>query len=274
MLLGPHALPAGEVYRQVIVMGHLDTHRTPLAFSTDWWVRLFSRLVPIGLTSTVLLLLLFIGGAILPGIGWKLVSLPLALVVLGLFLITLQADFTPYTPGANDNASGAGVVLSLARRLAERPLNNTLVWLVLSGCEEVACYGAEDFARRHKDELGRAIWISLDSVGGEKSSPAYLTHETFLLTVPSDPELVALAEEIAARHPEWGAHPHHFRGAYTEGAIAGKYGFRVLTFTSHRRDGVLPQWHRPTDDLEHLDPQVVEHTEAFVWELLQEIDRR
>lgn len=265
-------LPAGEVYRQVVVMGHLDTHRTPLAFSTDRWVRLFSRLVPIGLTSTFLLLVLFVGGAVWPGIGWRLASLPLALVVLGLFLITFQADFTPYTPGANDNATGAGIVLNLARRLKENPLSNTLVWLVLSGCEEVGCYGAEDFARRHKDELGRAVWLTLDSVGGEKSSPAYLTHETFLLTVPSDPELLALAEEIAARHPEWGAHPHHFRGAYTEGAIAGKYGFRVLTFTSHRRDGVLPQWHRPTDDLEHVDPQVVEHTEAFVWELLQEID--
>lgn len=266
-------LPAGEVYRQVVVMGHLDTHRTPLAFSTDRWVRIFSRLVPIGLTSAVLLLVLFIGGAIWPGLGWRLASLPLALVMLGLFLITFQADFSPYTLGANDNATGAGIVLSLARRLKENPLCNTLVWLVLSGCEEVGCYGAEDFARRHKDELGRAIWITLDSVGGEKSSPAYLTHETFLLTVPSDPELLVLAEEIAARHPEWDAHAHHFRGAYTEGSIAGKYGFRVLTFTSHRRDGILPQWHRPTDDLEHVDPKVVEHTEAFVWELLQEIDR-
>lgn len=115
--------------------------------------------------------------------------------------------------------------------------------------------------------------MTLDSVGGTKASPAYLTHETFLLTVRSDPELVALAEQIARRHPEWDAHPYHFRGAYTEGSIAAKYGFRVLTFTGHRRDGVLPEWHRPTDTVERLEPKAVEHTEALAWELLQEIDR-
>jgi len=267
-------MPSGEVRQHVVVMGHLDSHRTPLAFSTDRWVRLFSRLVPIGLASAIALLVLFILGAVVPGILWRILSLPFALVVLGVFLITVQADFSPYTAGANDNASGAGVVLSLAERLARQPLARTAVWLVLSGCEEVGCYGAEDFARRHRDELGRGVWITLDSVGGAHSSPAYLTQETFLLTVRSDPELLRLAERIAARHPEWDAHPHRFRGAYTEGSIAAKYGFRVLTFTSHRRDGILPEWHRPTDTVDHLDPRVVEHTEAFVWELLEEIDRK
>lgn len=266
-------MPTGEVRQQVLVMGHLDTHRTPLAFSTDRWVRLFSRLVPIGLVSAIALLMLFIVGAVVPGLLWRILSLPFALVILGVFLITVQADFSPYTAGANDNATGAGIILSLAERLQREPLAHTAVWLVLSGCEEVGCYGAEDFARRQRGELGRAVWVTLDSVGGAHSSPAYLTDETFLLTVPSDPELLALAERIAARHPEWDAHPHHFRGAYTEGSIAAKYGFRPLTFTSHRRDGVLPEWHRPTDTVEHLDPRVVEHTEAFVWELMQEIDR-
>ena len=266
-------MPRGDVRQQVVVMGHLDTHRTPLAFSTDRWVRLFSRLVPIGLVSSVALLLLFVVGAIVPGLIWRVLSLPFALVILGVFLITLQADFSPYTAGANDNATGAGVVLNLAERLQREPLTHTAVWLVLSGCEEVGCYGAEDFARRHRDELGRAIWITLDSVGGTRTSPAYLTQETFLLTVRSDPELVALVEQIARQHPEWDAHPHRFRGAYTEGSIAAKYGFRVLTFTGHRRDGVLPEWHRPTDTVEHLEPRAVEHTEALLWELLHAIDQ-
>ncbi len=265
--------PTGQVRQQVVVMGHLDTHRTPLVFSTDRWVRLFSRLVPIGLFSAIVLLVLFLLGALMPGPIWPVLSLPLALVVLGLFTITLQADFTPYTVGANDNATGAGVVLSLAERLQREALAHTAVWLVLSGCEEVGCYGAEDFARRHRDELGRAVWITVDSVGGTKASPAYLTQETFLLTARSDPQLVALAEQIARRHPEWDAHPHRFRGAYTEGSVAAKYGFRVLTFTGHRRDGVLPEWHRPTDTVEHLEPKAVEHTEALLWELLQALDR-
>jgi len=264
--------PRGETREQVVLLGHLDSHRTPLVFSTDRWVKLFGMLVPVGLVSVVLLIIVFALSVIAPGPLWRFLSLPLALVALGLFLVTAQADLTPYTAGANDNATGAGVVLSLAERLKKEPLEHTAVWAVLSGCEEVGCYGAEAFAQAHRDELGRAVWIAVDSVGGKGAGPAYLTSETFLLTTHSDPDLLALAERVAARHPELDAYAHRFKGAYTEGAIGGKYGFRVLTLVGHRRDGKLPEWHRPTDVVENVDPGTVERTEAFLWELLQEID--
>lgn len=266
--------PRGETREQVVLLGHLDTHRTPLVFSTDGWVRLFGALVPVGLISTVILIGLYAVGIAAAGWLWRLLSLPLALIVLGLFMLTLQADLTPYTAGANDNATGAGIVLSLAEHLKERPLAHTAVWVVLSGCEEVGCYGADAFAQTHRDELGRAAWITLDSVGGAGAGPAYLARETFLLTTPSDPDLLALADQISARHPELDAYAHTFSGAYTEGAIGAKHGFRVLTLVSHRRDGVLPEWHRPTDVVENVDADVVERTETFLWELLQEIDRQ
>ena len=265
--------PQGEVRRQVVLMGHLDSHRTPLAFSTDRWVRLFSTLVPAGLASVVVLILLFAAGALLPGAIWRWLSAPFALVVAGVFLLTLQADFSPYTEGANDNATGAGVVLSLATRLQAERLAHTAVWAVLSGCEEVGCYGADAFAAAHRAELGDAVWIAVDSVGGAGADPSYLATETFLLTVKSDPGLAALFERICARRPELNGHPSHMRGAYTEGAIGAKYGLRVLTLIGHRRDGALPEWHRPTDVLDKVDVGLVERTESLLWELVQEIDR-
>jgi hypothetical protein len=266
--------PRGEVRERVVLLGHLDTHRTPLVFSTDRWVRLFSMLVPVGLISSVLLLILFAVGIAATGWLWRLLSLPFAISILGILLLTLQADLTPYTAGANDNASGAGIVLSVAQRLKGEPLAHTEVWVVLSGCEEVGCYGAEAFAQAHRDELGHAAWITIDSADGTGASPGYLRHETFLLTTHSDPNLLALADRVASRHPELDAHAYTFRGAYTEGVIGGKHGFRVLTLSGHRRDGMLPEWHRPTDVVENLDPEVVERTETFLWELLQEIDRQ
>ncbi len=220
----------------------------------------------------MILILLFAAGIVAPAQLWRLLSLPVSAVGLVLFLITLQADFTPFTPGANDNATGAGVVLSLAERLGREPLSHTVVWAVLSGCEEVGCYGAEAFARAHREELGRAAWITVDSVGGTGADPMYLSKETFLLTSQSDPGLLGLADGIAARHPELQAYVHDFSGAYTEGAIGSKYGHRVLTFVSHRRDGILPEWHRPTDVLANLDPDVVARTESFVWKVLEELN--
>jgi hypothetical protein len=265
--------PTGDVREQVVLMGHLDSHRTPLVFSTDRWIELFNALVPLGLVSSVILVLLFAVGVAADGVLWRFLSLPFGLIALGLFLLTLQADFSPYTAGANDNATGAGAVLSLAERLKREPLTRTAVWAALTGCEEVGCYGAEAFAQAHRAELGRAVWIVLDSVGGVGAGPAYLTKETFLLTAASDRGLVALADEVAGRHPELAAYSHAFHGAYTEGAIGVKHGMRVLTLVSHRRDGVLPEWHRPTDVVANVDAGVVERTEAFVWKLLQEIDR-
>jgi len=265
--------PSDEVRQKVVLLGHLDSHRTPLVFSTDRWLKVFGLLLPVALGCAVVLAILFGIGTLAPTPALKWISVPFALVLLAVLGLTLQADLTPYTAGANDNASGAGVVLDLALRLNVQPLAHSSVWVVLSGCEEVGCYGADAFARGHKWELGDAAWIAVDSVGGRGASTAFLRQETFLLTTHSDPELRELAERVATNHPECDALAHSFKGAYTEGAIGAKHGLRVLTLVGHRRDGVLPEWHRRSDVMENVDPQAVERAELFLWELLQELDR-
>jgi hypothetical protein len=256
-----------------VLLGHLDSHRTPLVFSSDRWLRLFRVLVPVGLVSTVLLIVLFGIGTFIGGPLWRWLALPFASVLAGLLLITLQADRTPFTEGANDNATGAGAVLSLAARLAQGPLAHTTVWALLSGCEEVGCYGADAFARAHGEELGDAAWFPLDGVGSGGGRPVYLERETFLLTARSDPGLIALAERVASRQPELDVRAGAFAaGGYTEGSIGAAHGLRVLTLTS-LRDGALAEWHRPTDVVARVDPGVVARTEAFLWELLLEIDK-
>lgn len=263
-----------EIKEQVVLLGHLDSPRTPLVFSTDKWVRLVVILVPLGLISSVLLLVIFAIGIIDGSLLWRYISFPLGLIVLGLFLLTIQAELSPYTRGANDNASGAGVVLSLAQRLKEKPLTNTAVWTVLTGCEEVGCYGADAFAMSHGNELGNAIWIAVDLVGGVGAVPTYITRETFLLTTRSDPELITLAESVVKDFPELEVRPHAASGAYSEGVIGGKHGFRVLTLVSFRPDGIVPEWHRITDIVENIDPLLIERNETFLWEILHAIDRQ
>jgi hypothetical protein len=229
-------------------------------------------LVPIGLISSILLIILFIIGIFDSGSLWRLLSIPFLVIFAAFFGITFQADFTPYAPGANDNASGAAIVLHLAERLTMEPLSQTSVWAVLNGCEEVGCYGAEAFALAHLDDLQDAIWIAIDSVGAQDTVPHYLTHETFLLTVKSDPELISLADKVSSSSPELSALPYHFKGAFTDGVIGEKHGFRVLTLLSFHTDGGLPEWHRPTDVIANVDPDVVRKNETFLWELLQQID--
>lgn len=258
--------------RSVVLVGHLDTHRTPIAFSSDTWLRFFRALIPFGLVASIVLLAMFAAGIAIDIGPWRWFALIPGLLLAAVFGVSLQADQTPFTHGANDNASGVGVVLSLAEGLAAQTLRETDVWVVLSGCEEVGCYGAEAFVRRHEEELSGAVWLTLDTVGGQDTSLCYLTRETFLLTTHSDPELLKIADAIATERPDLKARRHRFRGAYTEGAIGGRHGLRVLTFLAARPGGGVPEWHRTTDLLEHLDASAIDRCEAFVRELLQRID--
>lgn len=263
--------PTGDAKNRVVLLGHLDTHRTPLVFSTDGWLRFFKTLIPLGLASSVALATLFAIGIGSHAIIWRAAALPPAWILAAILALTVQADRTPFTAGANDNATAAGIVLRVAERLKSEPLTHTEVWAVLSGCEEVGCYGADAFARAHKTELGRAVWIALDGVGS-RGRPVFITRETFLLPAPSDPDLVALAGRVAAAHPDLGAEADTFSGAYTEGAIGVMHGFRVLTLTSAPRGGVLTEWHRPTDTVQNLDPDVLARSEQFLWAILREVD--
>jgi len=266
-------IPArAETRRKVVLVGHLDTHRTPIVFSSHTWLRVFRTLIPLGLLASIVLLAIFAAGVVFENGLWRLSALVPGLLLVGVFAVSLQADLTPFTHGANDNASGAGIVLSLAEDLAAEPLRETDVWVVLSGCEEVGCYGADAFLRNHKEDLSGAFWLTLDSVGAEGTTPCYLTKETFLLTTNSDPGLLEIADTVATEQPDLKARPHQFRGAYTEGAIGGKHGLRVLTFLATRPSGAVPNWHRTTDVLERLDEKALVRCESFVKEILARID--
>jgi len=260
--------------RRLVLMGHLDTHRTPFVFRSPLHLKVFRVLVTAGFASMAALVLLYIAGSILQSDIIYLISLaPAVLLILDL-IMTVQADMTPYTPGANDNASGAAIVLTLAERLKDDPLANTEVWAVNPGCEEVGCYGTAAFLREHREELEGAYFIALDSVAGPGSGPCYITREGMTWPYRSDPGLVALAGQIAADRPELGAYSSVMPLGFTEGAIGIKNGMPSLTFVNLRPDGVLPHWHRPDDVFENVDADVLTRTQTFLWELLQRIDSK
>jgi Zn-dependent M28 family amino/carboxypeptidase len=91
-------------------------------------------------------------------------------------IVMAHTDSTPDGPGANDNASGLGVVAALAGRLraVDPPCD---VWLVATGAEERVYTGSPDhlgalaLARRARDRGGRRRlqWaLSLDEVGRDR----------------------------------------------------------------------------------------------------------
>ena len=94
-----------------------------------------------------------------------------------LHVVMAHADTTPAGPGANDNASGVGVLVALSRRLSPATLRCD-VWLVATGAEERVYTGSRDHLgalalARHLRRSGRSrrvrFGLSLDEVGRGRS---------------------------------------------------------------------------------------------------------
>jgi hypothetical protein len=267
------ARPTGPVRRTIVVCGHVDTHRTPIAMYSPLAFRLFVGLTTVGLLAIGALCVLFILAAVRPDPLWRLLTLPPGVVALVVFAVTLQPEFTRFVPGANDNASGAAAVLALAARLRAQPLPHTEVWLLNSGAEEVGATGPVRLLERHP-ELRAADWIVLDTIAGPGAGPCVITAEQVLLPLRADSRLLALAQGVAAVRPDLKAYEHYYRGLFSEHSPLVAAGCRSLAMIGFTPQGVLPHWHRPTDTVANIDPGVLERTIEFAWELLAAIDRQ
>lgn len=266
--------PASEVKQTVILVGHIDTHRTPISHRSLRWFSIFNRLTTLTFISAILMLVLFLIRLFLVFELLVYVTMILSIPVLVLFLMAFTADFTPYTSGANDNATGAAMTMGLAERATNEPLQNSRVWAVNVGCEEVGAYGSAAWLDSHLDEIGDAVYLTLDNIGGPGAGPCYLTKETLIFPFVYDPELIALADRLAEENPDLKAYSAEQKAAYTDGAIGIKAGLSCLTFVGYTPEGVIPHWHQQSDVFENVDWDVMERTLKFVWLLLQAVDAK
>lgn len=265
-------VPPREATRQrVVLVGHLDTHRTPYFHQTRARQAFLGRLTTVAFLGLVLNIVLYLLLALTGWVWLYWMSLPFAAVHFTFFVITLLADFTPYSPGANDNAVAVGTVLALAAELAQRPLRHTEVWLLFSGCEEVGCYGMRAFLDVYGEELGDARFVDFEMVG--HGVPGIVTEEGLLNKIHYDRELIDLAGETA--EAVWQAPHFKSASAYGESVVSQGRGFPSVTLNT-----VLPElgetaaWHRPDDDVRVVQRDTLGHVVAWGWALLQRLDER
>ncbi|MCJ7499879.1 M28 family metallopeptidase, partial [bacterium] len=77
--------------------------------------------------------------------------------------------------------------------------------------------------------------------------------------------------EVAAEHPELDVRPFDMKGAYTDGSPVLMAGLKCLAFVNHDPSGWIPNWHQPSDNLDHIDPKVLERTELFIWDIIKKL---
>jgi hypothetical protein len=262
--------PTDERKRDLVLVGHLDSQRTPIIFSSRQWVKVYDRFTMVVFAGFILQAVIY-SLAVLVNIPWAwFASIPAAVCALLLAIMCLQAESTPFTAGANDNASAVGMVLSLAEEFSKHPLQHTQVYAVCTGCEEVQHYGMIDFYKRHQSELKNPTALVFEMLGC--SGPAWLTKEGIIVPFKADQHLVELLEGLAMAHPEWEAYPTAISGGNTEMADAIRCKIPAITITGTTRDGGLPYWHQVGDTFDKMDPVVMEKTWNMTQALIARLD--
>ena len=167
--------PKGEHKRDLVLVGHLDSQRTPIIFSSRRWVKAYDRFTMVVFASFIWQIIIY-SLSIFLNIPWAwYASIPTAACAFLLGLMCIQAEATPFTAGANDNASAVGMVLALAEEFASQPLQHTRVYAVCTGCEEVQHYGMIDFYKQHLRELKNPTALVFEMLG--VAGPSWLTKD-------------------------------------------------------------------------------------------------
>jgi hypothetical protein len=264
--------PVGEVRKRLVLVAHLDSHRTVLWFATDFLVVVFAIAGVVCIYGVYLAIPLYILAALthLQIFAWLALFLA-AFQFLGWFT-GVTADLGPYSPGANDNASAMGTILSLAERLKGQPLQNTEVWLAFTGCEETGCDGMMTLLKEHGEKLKQALFVDFELVGiGDSLS--YITVEGNLHRRHIPPNVQALVQEVGE---PYGLHPAAapLVGASTEGGTLWEFGYQAVCFSAHYRGlPILPEWHRLTDTPDKIQLSTLEMVHNLTWDLLQRFDQ-
>ena len=262
--------PAGEHRQDLVLVGHLDSQRTPLIFRTPGWVKTYDRFTTVLFITFILQVVLYSLAIFFPWTWIWYATIPTAICAVLLAALCVQADSTPFTAGANDNATAAGLVLTLAEHFTKNPLQHTRVLAVCTGCEEVQHYGMIDWYKRHQAELKNPRAVVFEMLGC--AGPAWLTKEGIIVPFKADAEMVALIERLAREHPEWGAYETKVSGGNTEMADAVRAKVPAITFFGMTREGVAPYWHQVEDTFDKMDPGVMEKTWNLVNAFIKELD--
>ncbi|UCD56694.1 MAG: M28 family peptidase [Candidatus Hydrogenedentota bacterium] len=264
--------PKRKSHKKLVVIGHVDTNRTPVLFHPRL-VRYLPRVMALAAACVILKALAFSFGTAAGAYSAMLnISIILDLPLLATLLAMLHGDlFSPFTEGANDNATGAAVVLSLAELFVRDPLEQTEYWALCTGCEEATLTGIKAFLEKHGEELRDAYFVDLECLGiGELR---YITYEGMLKKYYSNLGLVRAAADAANTVGDLGIMAMTLRSGYTETAIILRKKLRGITIMAFPKGcDEIPHWHRVSDRIENVNPHTLNTAVRYLIALARELD--
>ncbi len=260
--------PLQETHQRVLLTANLDSPRAVWWFAQDVLAQVYKKLAPLavyGLAGAPLLyaLAVFTGWQ---GLAW--LALVPALLHFLVWFTGMTADLGAYSPGANDNASSVGLLLALAERLRQAPLEQTEVWLAFTGCGASGCEGMQTLLAEFGPELKEALFLDFERVGiGDRL--VYTQNKGVRRIKPLSAELEKLIRETGQLT---GTQPVQvcWAEALGQGQLLSVGGLACVGIRSLRQGSdVAPEGGRLTDTANRLQESALERAQDFAWAVLQ-----
>ena len=173
--------------------------------------------------------------------------------------------------GADDNASGTGALIELARWFAAHPPEHSLIFAAFDG-EEVGLIGAGAFVRQPPVPAERIVLnVNMDMVGRNARNELYAAGASHY------PFLRPYLDSVAARAPITLRLGHDDPNGprqddWTTQSDQGQFHRARIPFVYFGVED-HPDYHRPTDDAERLAPAFYAGAAATVLDAVRTLDR-
>lgn len=267
--------PQGDRLPRIILTAHYDTSRSGLNFHPKLVTAFRQSFIALNVSMAALLVLALTAGFAsfmglrLPGY-FSLFSLPFAIYLMFSVLLLVHREiWGVHVPGGNDNASGVAVMLDSFIHLANNLPAGAEVWAVATGCEEAGTVGMLRFLEEYGDQIKDDYIINMDNLG--IGQVKYITGEGMFLAMPSDRDMILAAAACARENPDLDIGPHVYKSLTTDAAPALARGYKVMSIMAFTEDGVLPNWHWPTDRAEFVNPQNLITSSILVQSIARQI---
>ncbi len=262
--------PRGAIQRRIVLLAHLDSgmHRVTTSPAV---VRHLPR------TLGAVTMMALVGGVLTALSGrnqrWRTLRTLIAGSALGGAALAVTDEMGTHVTGANSNASGVAVLLSLAEALSHQPLVSTEIVLAFTGSGTAVGAGADALATQYGKEWHDALWVAVTNVGvGELCWVTRHGISPYAYYHPH-PAAVQHMEQVAAARPDLGLMGKTML-SLDEVSLLRDRDLRAVALMGYdRTTGLIPHWRQHSDTLQEIDPDTLERAAHTIWTLAQVVDR-
>jgi Zn-dependent M28 family amino/carboxypeptidase len=174
--------------------------------------------------------------------------------------------------GADDNASGVGAVLAIAAALAQRQPESTVL-LAFFDAEESGKIGATAFVGAPPVPLSRVVLnVNLDMVGRNAKGELYVAGSSHYAFLRPYLDSVAARAPVSLRFGHDTPSPLRPSDDWTDASDHGAFHKVGIPFAYFGVED-HPDYHKPTDDVERIEPSFYVRAAETVLDALRTFDR-